>query len=79
MALSPSQLQENLGTVVPVDDESTVTFKVPSIAGVSSNVPSQPVPTGPGPGNTSTGATNDQRNLLCIWKYIFLFLIVNNA
>ena len=68
MALSPSQLQENLGTVVPVDDEPTVTFKIPSITntGVSTNVPSQPVPTGPGPGNTSTGATNDQKFLLCL-------------
>jgi len=65
MALSPSQLQENLGTVVPVDEESTVTFKIPSItnAGVSTNVPSQPVPTGPGPGGASTGATNDQKSL----------------
>ena len=64
MALSPSQLQEHLGTVVPVDDEPSVTFQVPSVtnAGVSSNVPSQPVPTGPGPGNTSTG-TNDESNL----------------
>ena len=60
MALSPSQLQEVLGTVVPVDDEPTVTFKVPSVtnAGVSSNVPSQPVPTGPGPGNTSEGTSH---------------------
>ena len=63
MALSPSQLQENLGTVVPVDDEQTVTFKIPSItnAGVSTNVPSQAVPTGPGPGTTSLGTTNDQK------------------
>ena len=59
MALSPSQLQENLGTVVPVDDEPTVTFKIPT--GVSTNVPSQPVPTGPGPGSTSLGTTNDQK------------------
>ena len=66
MALSPSQLQENLGTVVPVDDEQTVTFKIPSItnAGVSTNVPSQAVPTGPGPGSTSLGTTNDQRCFL---------------
>lgn len=48
MALSPSQLKEMLGTVVPVDDEPTVTFQVPTV-----NVPSQPVPTGPGPGSTS--------------------------
>ena len=73
MALSPSQLQENLGTVVPVDDEPTVTFKVP-VAGVSSKVPSQPVPTGPGPGNTSTGATNDQKDLFCICNSPIFFM-----
>ena len=61
MALSPSQLKDYLGTVVPVDDEPSVTFKVPSVtnAGVSTNVPSQPVPTGPGPGNTAAGMSND--------------------
>ena len=51
MALSPSQIQEVLGTVVPVDGEKDVTFIVPSgsSSGIRSNVPSQPVPTGPGP------------------------------
>ena len=54
-------MQECLGTVVPVDDEQSVTFQVPGVtnASISSNVPSQPVPTGPGPGHTTTGGTGD--------------------
>ena len=45
MALSPSQIQEVLGTVVPVDGEKDVTFIVPTVS------------TGPGP--PSTGGIHD--------------------
>ena len=45
MALSPSQIQEVLGTVVPVDGEKDVTFIVPTVS------------TGPGP--PSTGGIRD--------------------
>ena len=46
MALSPSQMKENLGTVVPVDDDQPLTIKIPTTQTV--RVP-QPVPTGPVP------------------------------
>ena len=68
MALSPSQLQQHLGTVVPVDEEVSLTFTVPS--GMStSNVPSQPVPTGPGPGTNTTSGKTDDHIIIFIYRY----------
>lgn len=47
MTLSPSQMQENLGTVVPVDDEQPLTIRIP---GPGSTATSVGGPGGPGGG-----------------------------
>ena len=49
MAISPSNIHEMLGTVVPVGDEECITVRVPGTSHLTSSVPPQSVPTGPVP------------------------------